>query len=338
MQIDDSKYNRFNLVKEMYETVGYINSFNPEAAGELYSKLPAGCRLMLTGEGSSRIFPGKNAVHQRLHNSNGPLILTESSTDLRGKNLDEFIVTGASNSGQTKELINLFRDLADKGHRHLYGLTCNRNTLLEKHSEMTFVIDAGVEKAVAATKSVVAQALFYDALLRQWEINKEIDTGKLALLFGQTLDLDIDTGITDAISNADMVFFTGNNNGVAEELTLKTNEIIRKKSAYLPGTYLLHGVEEVISEKDVIIMIDAYPDEYQKIKSIYTDSIGVPVIAVSSEPSPFQTVIIPAVSYEFEPYIKLAAGWNMLVEAGIALGVDPDKPQRARKIGNQATG
>ena len=31
----------------------------------------------------------------------------------------------------------------------------------------------------------------------------------------------------------------------------------------------------------------------------------------------------------------MAAGWNVLVETGIRLGVDLDKPERARKVGNE---
>jgi len=38
------------------------------------------------------------------------------------------------------------------------------------------------------------------------------------------------------------------------------------------------------------------------------------------------------------PYVFLAAGWNLLVEIGLALGVDLDKPQRARKVGNEFGG
>jgi glucosamine--fructose-6-phosphate aminotransferase (isomerizing) len=34
----------------------------------------------------------------------------------------------------------------------------------------------------------------------------------------------------------------------------------------------------------------------------------------------------------------MAAGWNVLVEAGLALGVNLDKPLRARKVGNEFTG
>jgi glutamine---fructose-6-phosphate transaminase (isomerizing) len=336
MDINDPRYNKFHLVKEMYETVEYIKNFDTQPSKELFLDLPGKAPIMFTGEGSSRIFPARNSVYRRLASGEGPQIFTESSTDLRGKNLDDFVVIGASNSGKTRELVNLFRYLNDSGHILKYGLSCNRGTLLEDFAKKTFVLDTGVETAVAASKSVVAQALFYDALLAEFNITGNINTSELSAFFLESLNIIINSDITEVICKANMVYFTGNNNGVAEELTLKTNEIIRKKSAFLPGTYLLHGVEEVMSKNDVIIMVDAYPDEYQKIKSIYTDSVGTPVIVISEKPSPFHTVMIPRVSEQFEPYVKLAAGWNLLVESGIRLGVDIDKPQRARKIGNEA--
>ena len=32
---------------------------------------------------------------------------------------------------------------------------------------------------------------------------------------------------------------------------------------------------------------------------------------------------------------EMAAGWNLLVETGLRLGVNIDKPERARKVGNE---
>lgn len=334
---NDPAYNRFHLVREMYEAVDYLNKSGSGIPEEIIGSIPKDSPLILTGEGSSRIFPAKNAVHNRLLSGKGPLLLSESSTDLSDKKLDNFTVIGASNSGRTRELINLFRRLKHEGHGQLYGLTCNHETLLEKYSHKTAILETGPEKAVAATKSVIGQAVFYDTLLAELSGISPPDWKSLAKAFLHTLNSRIDEHIPEMIGRAGTVYFTGNNNGAAEELTLKANEIIRKKSAFLPGTYLLHGVEEVISGDDIIIMIDAYPDEYEKIKGIYTNSTGTTVITISTETSPFSSVIIPQVSASFEPYIKLAAGWNLLVETGIYLGIDIDKPQRARKIGNEAS-
>ena len=37
-------------------------------------------------------------------------------------------------------------------------------------------------------------------------------------------------------------------------------------------------------------------------------------------------------------YIEMAAGWNILVEVGLKLGINLDKPERARKVGNEFVG
>ena len=58
------------------------------------------------------------------------------------------------------------------------------------------------------------------------------------------------------------------------------------------------------------------------------------VIAISSHQTSFPTVIIPDGGC-MSSYVELAAGWNLLVDIGLALGIDLDKPVRARKIGNE---
>ena len=68
----------------------------------------------------------------------------------------------------------------------------------------------------------------------------------------QALTIKIDTGITEIIRKASVIYFAGRNNGVAEELALKTNEITRKKSAFLEGTFAVHGIEEVMDKSEVL--------------------------------------------------------------------------------------
>ena len=48
-------------------------------------------------------------------------------------------------------------------------------------------------------------------------------------------------------------------------------------------------------------------------------------------------IIIPD-GGKYREYVELAAGWNILVETGIKLGIDLDKPERARKVGNEYIG
>jgi len=62
--------------------------------------------------------------------------------------------------------------------------------------------------------------------------------------------------------------------------------------------------------------------------------VGLKIIAISHRETSFPTIRIPKVD-QYDEYIQLAAGWNLLVEVGINLGIDLDKPVRARKVGNE---
>jgi glucosamine--fructose-6-phosphate aminotransferase (isomerizing) len=123
---------------------------------------------------------------------------------------------------------------------------------------------------------------------------------------------------------------------VAEELTLKTNEITRKKSDFLEGTYAVHGIEEVMNADDVVIWIDPYEDSLQKFQDVLVKGVGMTVIAVASKPTMFPTIQVP--ESDLQSYVNMAAGWNLLVEVGVKLGINLDKPVRARKVGNEFVG
>jgi glucosamine--fructose-6-phosphate aminotransferase (isomerizing) len=122
--------------------------------------------------------------------------------------------------------------------------------------------------------------------------------------------------------------------GVAEEATLKTNEITRKKSAYLEGTYAVHGIEEVMDARDTVILVDPYPEEESKFKEVLVDGVKLNVVAIGGKSSAFPTITIPTMD-GFNHYLQLLACWSILVEVGIALGINLDTPVRARKVGNE---
>lgn len=332
MNLKQDKYSKYALVKEMMETPGVIRAFNPDCLSD-FAAIAAGRNLFLSGEGSSRIFPAKRAVYNNMKQPNGLSIRTEGSLQAMEYKLDKYVVIGASNSGRTKELIVLMNHLKDLGHNYRLGITSTPDSLLQETCKLTHVLGCGKEEAVAASKSVIEQALCYDALLRLLMGENHDSLDSLAAMFNSVLLSEPRGEITDALASADTIYFAGRNNGVAEELALKTNEIVRKKSGFLEGTYAVHGIEEVLSHRDVLIWIDPFVSEIEKYRDALHKGAGVKIIAVSSTTTTFPTFTIPDGGI-YSEYLQLAAGWNMLVEAGLACGADLDKPERARKIGN----
>ncbi|MDY7026834.1 MAG: sugar isomerase [Spirochaetota bacterium] len=338
MNLQDAHYAAYALVKEMMETADVIKRFNPAVTRDVAKKIGTVGKLFLTGEGSSRIFPAKNAIRRALTTGMELGVFTDGSRQAATYDLKDFAVFCASNSGRTKEIVLLAQKLKAEGNPNRFGLTANSGTKLEEACAETFVLGCGWEQAVAATKSVVEQALFYESILRH--IDGSIDAFDLEALSAAVktvLSNPIDPDIVKVAIGAPTIYFAGYNDGVAEELTLKTNEITRKKSDYLEGTYAVHGIEEVMEKEDIVFVIDPFDEEIDKFQEVLEKGVGLKVVAIAGRDTPFPTIIVPEAG-ALSNYVYLCAGWNLLVEIGLASGIDLDKPNRARKVGNELIG
>jgi len=334
MNLKEEKYSSFSLIREMLETPGIIGAFDPKISERFVKPISAKKGIFLAGEGSSRLFPAKRAIWSNLKKDFMIPVITEGCTQSMEYKLDDFAVFLSSNSGQTKEVIRLANFLKAKNHKSVFGLTANRNTKLQELANDTHVLSCGKEEAVAATKSVVEQGLFYDSLLRNIRGEKMEGLGTLAGQTEEVLTSPIDKSITELLIKTDIIYFAGRDNGVAQEIALKANEITRKRSAFYEGTFALHGIEEIMNKDEVLIWVDPFDDDQDKFMECIVKGVGVHVIAISTKPTIFPTIVIPD-GGQYAEYLQVAAGWNILVETGVALGIDLDHPKRARKVGNE---
>ena len=339
MLASSERYSRYGLVRDMFGAADAIERFDAGQAAEAASEIARAGRLLITGEGSSRLFPAKsNIAHARRRG--WPLHLhTEAGTQAAEYDLADWPVFAVSNSGRTAEVIELFSKLRRRENgQGLYSLTAFPETRLGSLADRAFVLACGPEAAVAATKSVVEQALFFRALLELAAGAPSIAArlSSLAAGFRATLETPVTAAIADRVAKAKTIYWAGRNDGVAEELTLKTNEITRKAADFLEGTYAAHGIEEVMTADDVLIWIDPYRSAEEKFENVLVRGVGMSVIAIADRETRFPTIRIPEVG-DLSVFVQMAAGWNLLVEAGLRLAVDLDKPARARKVGNEFT-
>ncbi len=336
MNSTDTRYRPFALVRDMLDTSDIIAKFNPNQATDVAAEIARVGRLLLTGEGSSRIFPAKNAIAHARRQGWLLELHTEAGRQSKEYDLANLAVFALSNSGRTAEVIELYQSLREQGHSQLFSLTAFPDSKLGSLAQRAFVLSCGPEGAVAATKSVIEQALFHRALLehaaKQPALGSKLTT--LADQFREALTTTIPPELVTKLANARTIYWAGRNDGVAEELTLKTNEITRKRSDFLEGTYAVHGIEEVMDASDVVIWLDPYAGSISKFEDVLVKGVKLTVIAVSSQPTPFPTILIPDAG-DLSGFVQMAAGWNLLVETGIALGINLDKPERARKVGNE---
>jgi len=316
------------LPQEMRAAVEVIRHFNPEAVASWREKVK-GRRLLITGEGSSRIFPAKNAVNLALQRGHALPVVTEGARQAAEYDLANYAVLAISNSGRTREVIGLCDSLKGRDIP-LLAITAAAASPLEALAKETRILTCGTEQAVAATKTVVEQALLVQAVL---DADMGVALAGAAEDCVTMLDMPIPPALLSAVAEAPVLYFAGRNDGVAEELTLKTNEITRQKSDYLEGTYALHGIEEVMRPGETLVLIEPFTQEMEKFQSVLQRGAGINIIALSSADTPFPTLRLPRRA-GFDGYIRLMAGWRLLAAAGLARGVNIDKPERVRKIGN----
>src|SRR4051794_16756223 len=130
MNSSEEKYSKFGLVRDMLATVDTVAAFAAEQAKETARAVGQVGRLLMTGEGSSRIFPARHAIMQARRFNWAITLHTESARQAQEYDLTNWAVFAASNSGRTSEVIKLFSDLKSKGHKHLYGLTASDDSKL----------------------------------------------------------------------------------------------------------------------------------------------------------------------------------------------------------------
>lgn len=332
-------YSQFNLITDMVFAGNVIRTFDPTVVKAAAAQIAKAGKLLMTGEGSSRMFPAKSAIAHSRRKGWPCTLITEAGRQSQEYDLNGWAVLGMSNSGRTAEVIRLFNGLKAANSPWLYSLTAMPQSTLESLSTSGHVLTCGKEGAVAATKSVVEQALYCRALVESIAGQETLASRlpELADQFLAALALPIDAEISQKLSKANSIYFAGRNDGVAEELTLKTNEIARKRGDYLEGTYAVHGIEESMQADDVVVWIDPFEESEQKFHDVLVKGVGLTVIAISSRKTLFPTIQIPDAG-DLSVFVQLAAGWNLLVEAGLKLNINIDKPERARKVGNEFVG
>jgi len=333
MNLQDNKYNKFFLIKEMLETSEIVKHLDIEKILSFKKEVKKD-RIFFTGEGSSRIFPAKKVMYEARKKGYIQDFYTDCATQALEYKLLDSTVFVASNSGKTKEDLELIRKLKRQNHDNIISITANAGTPIMNQAHASYLLTCGKENAIPATKSVVEQALFYDLLFRKLNNIPLPDLNKLGTLITQVLEITISEEVTKTLIDSKVVYFAGRNNGVAEELALKANEIARKKSDFLEGTYVFHGIEEVMDADEVVVIIDPFKVEEKKYKNVLIKGIGLKVIAISTRKTIFPTIIIPEYG-DFTNYLEIAAGWNLLVEIGINMGIDVDNTLRARKVGHE---
>ena len=137
----------------------------------------------------------------------------------------------------------------------------------------------------------------------------------------------------EALAGTRRLFWAGGENNAAGELATKSTEVPGLLGVHLPGTLLLHGIEEALTDGDTVVMLDPPAPDHAAIVRYLAQGTPAKLVSLATGPAPGAVWKLPDLG-EWTPFIHLIAGWRVLVHLAEKLGRNPDQPRLARKVGN----
>jgi glucosamine--fructose-6-phosphate aminotransferase (isomerizing) len=244
-----------------------------------------------------------------------------------------------SQSGETADLIRCVKLIQQQGSP-LLTITNTKGSSLDRASDFTLLLYAGMEIAVASTKAYIAQVALL-ALLRAALIgNSEISTDLVDVIKAMKNLIDSKQeikGIAEAIAPQPNVFFLGRgyDYDAALEASLKLKEITYIHSEGLPGGELKHGPIALIN-KDVPVVAfisdqttaAALRSNLQEVLARGAKVYPISSLAFARDEDAFVT---SNTKVYLSPMLKAMVGQYLSYYAALFLNRDIDKPRNLAK-------
>ena len=311
---------------------------NRRATAEIAQRLRIGSApvCVLCGRGSSGhagVFL-RYLVETRLRlpvSASAPSVTTAFRKPLMLRNA-LFIVI--SQSGRSPDLVAATQSARASGARTV-AIVNETSSPVATAAEFVVPIEAGAERSVAATKTVIgsmaAGAELIAELTEDQALRSALDRLPQRLHRALTLNW---SEVSDDLASASAVYVASRGFGLgsAREIALKLSEIVRLPAIGLSAAELQHGPRAALSSKTPVIMmrimdetaatVDALANELREQK-IRLHLCGGPLGSL-----PWLRNDDPAT----DPITMLIPGYRMIEQTARKWGFDPDRPPRLSKI------
>jgi glutamine---fructose-6-phosphate transaminase (isomerizing) len=257
--------------------------------------------------------------------------------------LRDVLVVGVSQSGGSPDLSEVVRVAREQGARTL-AVTNAPDSSLAQVAELHVEINAGTERAVAATKTYTAELLTLLLLIEGVRSGDgTVDADELAAvaslpeLAAKTLADSTATEIARRYRFADQLVTTGRGYAypTAREAALKLMETSYVAGLAFSGADLLHGpLAMADSDVPVLAVVGAGPagesmrEVLKRLEERRADRV---VIGPAATPGALH-IPTPAVDERHAPLLDILPLQQLALSLALAKGEDPDAPRALRKV------
>lgn len=324
----------------------------PEILARLLSKAPSECLsrprlIMIAARGTS-----DNAAHYGKYlfeSLNGiPVALAapsvfgiyEAQLDLR-----DVLVIGISQSGQAADVIQVLARGAEMGARTL-AITNDAESPLARTAQEVMLLEAGPEKAVAATKTYTASLACLLRLSLAFNQSESLKRDIQRLPHWVERCLNEASRIRDRVERFRyleqcVVLGRGFNLSTALELSLKLRETSYIQAQPFPSPDFLHGPIAVVERGYPVLAIApqgrVLPSLVEVIQKAKARGAEAVVFSNSQEALKWGDVGIsigdmPDIPEYLTPFPAIVAGQIFAQALAVTRGLDPDEPRGLRKV------
>jgi glucosamine--fructose-6-phosphate aminotransferase (isomerizing) len=248
-----------------------------------------------------------------------------------------YLVVGLSQSGATPEVIATCQKLRHDGAR-LISITNDNESALAGIADLALSTDAGVERAVPATKTVTAQMmlmLVVAGALAEIPKSEEGFDGLSPAIEVVLADRRPARDLAAAWSSYDRMLVTARGlcYAAALEGALKIKETSRVLAEGISAADLLHGPIAAVDTGLPVLCIDGGDPTADDARALVErlNAIDAPVATCS--PSEQSTLPLPpAMPEALYPILATVRGQQFAYELSLARGLDPDEPIGLTKV------
>ena len=282
--------------------------------------------------------------------SAAPSVLTIYQKNLHLKGA---LVIGVSQSGQSPDIVEMMRSARQSGAITV-AIVNKENSLLAETSEYVIPIRAGVEEAVAATKSYIGSlsaflhflAVYEKHLLKKQETFLALQA--LPDLMRETFSISWNDfsaklfEVSSSVRQNSIILGRGFGYPIAQESALKLKETCALHAESFSSAEFLHGPLGLIQEAFPVIL---YLQDDQTIKSSLMTAkrikeAGGSVFVISPqdlvEPDPSistQVFWLPKSRHPLlDSVLGIAAFYPMVAKLSVLKGMNPDAPRLLKKV------
>lgn len=238
-------------------------------------------------------------------------------------------------SGETADTLIALSGCKKAGAKTIAITNVNGSSICFE-ADKTFLLNAGAEVAVAATKSYNCQLLAL-YLIAKICASQDVSEKEIERLIAVCKNSSTSALYEEKIKKANLFFVgKGVDNVTAKEGALKFKEITYKMTDAYQAGELKHGAIALIDDKSVVVTIATSAKDKHRIEATVSElrSRGAYTIALSAvgDIGANRTVSLPFVKDELlYPIISVLPLQNLALTASLCLGLNPDKPRNLAK-------